>query len=170
MNLSRMRSLAGVGLAALLLVGGCTCSSSKESAEAQRAADLAKLPKGGGSLQDQLAAEAAARPRDTASLEALTTALTKEGITFNAPRQLYGQKLLAVYCSAADSTNGLIVTVCEYPDAEQAARGLAEANLIGAKLSGYQSKVSKKSVLQVVARSDTPPEHVAKVLGIFEAL
>jgi hypothetical protein len=159
-----------VGLAALLLVGGCKCPSTKERAEEQRAADLAKLPRGGGSLQDQLAAEAAGRPKDTATLEALTTALSKEGITFNAPRQVYGQKLLAAYCAAADSTNGLIVTVCEYPDAEQAARGLTETNLLGSKISGYQSKVSKKSVLQVVARSDTPQEHVAKVLGIFEAL
>jgi hypothetical protein len=150
-------------IVAFLLFGGCKCADKREE-------DLARLPRASGTLQDQLAAEAAARPADTGTLEALTASLAKEGITFNAPRQGFGRKLLATYCASADSTSGMIVTVCEYPSPEQASRGEAEAKIIGAQLAGFQSRTSKKSVLQIVARSDTPPEQVAKVLSIFEGL
>lgn len=151
---------------ALLTFVGCKCPDPQR----QRQEDLARLPQGAGSLQDQLAAESAGRPRETGTLEALIAALTKDNISFNAPRQGFGKKLLASYCASADSSDGMIVTVCEYPTPEQAKRGEAEARLVGSLTAGYQSKVSKKSVLQVVARSTTPPEHVAKVLSIFDAL
>jgi hypothetical protein len=42
------------------------------------------------------------------------------------------------------------------------------SKVLGAQLAGYQSR--EKSVLQLVARSDTPPEHVAKVLSTFDGL
>lgn len=132
---------------------------------------MARLPSGGGSLEDQLVAEAAARTGGTASLEVLSASLTKEGIGFTAPKQGFGKKLLAIFCATADSADGMmIVTVCEYPSREQAQRGQAEAGFMGAKMFGYQSRVSKKSVLIVVARSDAPPDHVAKVLSTFDGL
>lgn len=149
---------------AFLSLSGCKC------AERQRAEDLARLPQGSGSLQDQLAAEAAGRPADTVTLEAMIAALTKEGVSFAAPRQGYGKKLLASYCASADSTDGMILTICEYPSPEQAGRGEAEGRVLGAQLAGYQSRVRKKSVLQLVARSDTPAAHVAKVLSTFDGL
>ncbi len=164
----------GVGLVFIFLLGvtlaGCKCSDPKEKAEEQRQEDLARLPSGGGTLEDQLFAEAKARTGDTGSLDSLITSLTKEGVTFTAPKQGFGKKLLAIYCATADSTDGMIITVCEYPSPEQAKRGEAVAGLIGTKTAGFQSRVSKKSVLLVVARSDTPPEHVAKVLSTFDGL
>ena len=153
-----------------LLACGCKCGDPKAEAEALRQADLASLPQSAGSLQDQLNAEAGGRPTQTATLEGLIAALAKGGVTFTAPHQAYGKKLLASFCASADSTDGMIVTVCEYPSPEQAQRGQAEAKVIGALLAGWQSRVSKKSVLQLVARSDTPPEQVAKVLSTFDGL
>ena len=147
--------------------GGCKCAEPNPAA--QRTEDLAKLPQGSGSLQDQLAAEAAGRPAGTPTLEALTAAV-KETVSLGAPRQVYGQKMLASYCASADSLDGMLVTICEYPSPEQAKRGETESNLLFSKLAGHQSRVSKKSVLHLVARSDTPPEHVAKVLSTFEGL
>lgn len=148
----------------LLFMGGCKC------AEAQRQEDLARLPQASGDLQDQLAAEAAARPAGTPTLEAVMAAATKEGIGFGAIRQAYGKKLLATYCASVDSLDGMILTICEYPTPEQAKRGQAESGLIGAQLAGFQSRLRKQSVLNLVVRSDTPPEHVAKVLSAFEGL
>ena len=145
-------------------VGGCKC------AEAQRKEDLERLPQGAGSLQDQLAAEAAGRPGQTPTLEALMAPLTKDGVAFGAPRQLYGKKLLATYCAAVDSLDGMIITLCEYPTADQATRGEAEAKLTGSLTAGFQSRVKRKSVLQLVSRSTTPPENVAKVLTTFDGL
>jgi hypothetical protein len=153
----------------LSIVGftGCKCAESNPAV--QRTEDLAQLPQGSGSLQDQLAAEAAGRPTGTPTLEALTGAL-KQTISFGALRQVYGQKMLASYCASVDSADGLLVTICEYPSPEQAKRGETESNLLFSKLAGHQSRVSKKSVLHLVARSDTPPEHVAKVLSTFDGL
>ena len=153
-------------IVAFLSIAGCKCSNPA----AQRQEDLARLPQGAGSLQDQLAAEAAGRTGDTGTLEALVASLAKEGITFNAPRQGFGKKLLAIYCGSADATDGMIVTICEYPSPEQARRGADEASSMGAQMMGYQSRVKKKSVLQLVVPSTTPPEHVAKVLSTFDAL
>jgi hypothetical protein len=154
----------------LLTLSGCKCAEPKPNPEQLKQEDLARLPNGSGSLADQFAAEAAARPGETATLEALIASLTKEGQSFSAPKQGLGKKLFAIYCASADSTDGMIVTVCEYPSNDQARRGEAEARVMGSAMGGYQSRVSKKSVLQLVARSDTPPEHVAKVISTFDGL
>ena len=149
---------------AFVTAGGCKC------AEAQRQEDLARLPQSAGSLQEQLAAEAAGRPSDTPTLEALTTATAKAGIAYGAVRQVYGKKLLASYCASVDSLDGMIITVCEYPTEDQAKRGQAESELIGKLVAGHQSRLRKKSVLQLVTQSVTPVEHVAKVLSTFDGL
>lgn len=128
------------------------------------------MPQAAGSLQDQLAAEAASRPAETPTVDALVASLTREGIAFGALRQVYGKKLLATYCGSVDSTDGMIITVCEYPSADQATRGEAEGKLFGALTPGFQSRVKKKSVLMLVSRSTTPPENVAKVLSTFDGL
>lgn len=156
-------------LVAIVGLSGCKCAepNKPDAGDVQREADLSVLPQAGGSLQDQLAAEAAARTKDTPTLEGVIERAA--GVPFAAPRQSYGRKLLAIYCASVDSLDGLIVTVCEYPTPEQAKRGEAEANLLNAKLPGHQSRVRKKSVLHVVARSDTPATSVEKVLGAFDA-
>ena len=159
-----------VFLFVVLSIAGCKCSEPKPSADAVRQEDLARLPQASGSMQDQLNVEAGGRPTDTVTFEALSAALAKDGITFGASKQTYGKKLLAHYCATADSTDGMIVTVCEYPSADQAARGQTEGDTINKATAGHQSRLRKKSVLHLVARSDTPPEHVAKVLSTFEGL
>ena len=121
-------------------------------------------------LQPGFEAESGARLTDTVTFEALSAALAKDGITFGASKQTFGKKLLAHYCATADSTDGMIVTVCEYPSADQAGRGQIEGDTINKATAGHQSRLRKKSVLHLVARSDTPPEHVAKVLSTFEGL
>lgn len=165
-------------------MAGCKCAEPKPAdpqavdkkvdvmnppVDVQRQADLAALPQTGGSLVDQLAAEAAARPKDTGTLEAVMAAVAKDGVTFGPTRQAWAQKQLALYCASADSTDGVLVTVCEYPSAEQAGRGEKESNIVQGKLPMHQSVVRKKSVLHVVPRSDAPPETVKKILAAFDA-
>lgn len=162
---------------AVALTSGCTCPSSSvpatdagSAAELQRAADLALLPQTSGDLAAQMAAEAAARTNDTPSLEGVIASATKEGVGFNAPHQGFGRKLFAIYCATADSVDGVIVTVCEYPSPDQATRGEAEVKIIGSKMAGFQSAVRKKSVLQLVTRSDTPPATLEKIRAAFDSL
>jgi hypothetical protein len=164
--------------AVLAIVSLASCKCLKHGGEpttfpaddAQRQADLAALPHGSGSLEDQLAAEAAARTKDTLTLEGVLQAVANDGVAFGAARQVSGQKMLAVYCATADSFQGLIVTVCEYPSADQAKRGETEANLVANQTAGHQSRVRGKSVLHLVARSDAQQEHIAKVLAAFDSL
>jgi hypothetical protein len=146
-------------------------SACKPNAEEQRKRDLAALPQGG-SLPGQLQAEAAARlgDADTITFEKLKAALEKDGVMLGPTRQVVARNQLAIFCAAADSNDGLIVTVCEYPSPEQAKRGEIEANLVADKIAGHSSKVRKKSVLHLVHRSDTPDAQVAKVFAAFERL
>ncbi|MFO0601438.1 MAG: hypothetical protein U0228_39420 [Myxococcaceae bacterium] len=156
----------------------CKSSSSTDSGTAAAApteaqvleADLAALPHAGGSLVDQLAAELAARPKGTPTLEGVLAAVAPQGVSFNAPRQVFGQKQYALYCASADSVDGLVLTVCEYPGEAQAARGEKAANVVQGQLARHQSRVRRQSVLHVVPRSDTPEDTVKKVLGAFESL
>lgn len=155
----------------------CTCSKTKESeanptgsAEAQKTADLALLPSAGGSVEDQLAAEKAARPSGTPRLEDLTTALSKSGVTVTQSQQALGRKLLAIYCASAHLSDGLILTVCEYPTAAQAGRGKAELDAIARAMPMAQTRQHKQSVLQLVKRSDTPQADVDAALEAFDSL
>ena len=162
------------GLLSLTLLAGCKPSESKDagapvlSADAQRQADLAALPQTAGSLQEAMAAEMLARPQDTSTLEGIIQRVGKD-VAFAAPRQLYGRKMLALYCGGVDSLDGLIITVCEYAGEAQAKRGQIEGNTVNSMLPGHQSRVHKKSVLFLVSRSDTPADSVAKVLSAFDA-
>jgi hypothetical protein len=158
---------------AMAIVGGlsCKCSETGKPAttppvDAQLQEDLSRLPQGGGNLVELLATEKASRPTTTPTLEGVMDGATKAGVSFGPLRQLFGRKLRALYCAGVDSLDGLIITVCEYPNPEQAKRGEADAKLMG---TSQQSRVRGKSVLHVVARSDSPPESLAKVIAAFEA-
>ena len=118
---------------------------------------------------EQLAAEAGSRSKDAETI-AIETVVAKCGLAFDAPQQVLGRTVLAKYCATARSNEGLIITVCEFPTAEQAARGAAEVTSVRGKLAGWQSKLRKKSLLEVVARSDAKKESVDVVLAAFEAL
>lgn len=139
------------------------------SVTAQRDEDLSRLPQAGSSLDDQLKAEAAARTPGSPSLERLIGALMSQGVKLAPTRQVYGRKHLATYCATGEAT-GIVVIVCEYPNAEQAARGETESNLMFNQMSGHVSKVHKNAVLHVVARSDAPVDDVAKIQGVFRTL
>lgn len=172
-----MRTLAECGwliaVSSLVLLGGCRCRPGEavqgDAGNAQRDADLARLPQSGGSLGDQFAAEAAARPEGAPSLEKLAVALAPAGLTFGPTRQVFGRKHLAIYCGSSD-VGGMTLTMCEYPSAEQATRGELESNQLFGLMSGHRSKVRKQSALHVVARSDVPAEQLAAVWAAFEAL
>ena len=80
------------------------------------------------------------------------------------------KKQLALYCASADSVDGMLITVCEYPSAETAVEGEREANIMASQLAGHTSRVRKKSVLHLVRRSTTPDATVEKVFTTFDAL
>ena len=77
---------------------------------------------------------------------------------------------LALYCAMADGTDGVTITVCEYPSADAAVNGEREANIVQSKVAGHSSRVHKKTVLHLVRKSTTPDATVEKILAAFDAL
>jgi len=150
-------------------LAACQCKSASERAVEERNHDLSQLPQGVGGVMEQLAAEAAARRKEaeTISIEAV---LERSKVPSTPPHQVLGRTLLAHYCASAESSDGFTVTVCEYPSVEQATHGAAEAKLVHGAVSGWQAKARKKSLLEVVARSDAKPQSVQAVLTAFDEL
>jgi len=118
---------------------------------------------------EQLGAEAGGRSKDRETIT-IENVVAKSAITFDAPQQALGRTVLAQYSASARSNHGFLITVCEFPSVGQAVRGSAEVTAVRGKLSGWQSKQRKKSVLEVVARSDAKKESVDAVLAAFDAL
>ncbi|MBL8953286.1 MAG: hypothetical protein JNK82_21080 [Myxococcaceae bacterium] len=150
--------------------GGFSCKKSEPPPLPKRdfAAGLPQAP----TLDGQLAAEAAARlnDADTITIEQLSKALEPQGVTFGPPKQSMGKKQLALYCATADGSEGLIVTVCEYPDAEAAVNGEQESRVLSAQIAGHTARVQGKSVLHLIQKSTTPQATVDKVLATFASL
>lgn len=165
-----------IAVFALSLAGGCQCKQTLAEpkpvavdANEQRNRDLAALKPPIGGIPEQLQAEADSRLKDadTITLEQVVDA---SKVTFESRAQVLGRTVLALYCGTATSVDGFTVTVCEFPTLEQAARGATEIATVRGKVSGWQSKAKKKSVLEVVARSDAKKESVDAVLAAFDRL
>lgn len=160
-------SLAGlIWIAAFSL--GCT-KGAAEKAKEQRVQDLAALPQAVGGAAAQLSLEASSRTNDSETVR-IEAVIERSKVSASAPQQVMGRPTLAQYCATATSGDGFSLTVCEYPSADQATRGAAEAKLLRGAMSGWQVKTRKKSVLELVVRSDAKHESVQAVIGAFESL
>lgn len=163
------RPYFGAPSAAVLiaLFAGISCKKAEAPPEPKK--DFkAGLPQSD-TLDGQLAAEAAARLRDaeTVTIEQLAKALEPQGVTLGPPKQGMAKKQLALYCATADGSEGIIVTVCEYPTAEAALNGEKESSALMSKIAGHTSRVHGKSVLHLTRPTTTPQATVDKVLAAF---
>lgn len=161
---------------ALQLAGGCQCKQTIAAPAApgpavneQRNQDLAALRPPIGGIPEQLQGEVDSRLKDaeTVTIEQVVEA---SKVPFESRQQVLGRTVLALFCGTATSPDGFTLTVCEYPTVDQASRGAAEIAAVRGKMSGWQSKAKKKSVLEVVARSDAKKESVDAVLAAFDRL
>ena len=75
-------------------------------------------------LYERLAREAATRPPGVIAAETVATALSAAGVPLGAPKQVLARPLGARYCALARTAAGLVVSVCEFDDDAQAARGV----------------------------------------------
>ena len=107
----------------LSLATGCTKATANQPVEPAPSVCAAPTPLApGGDLMTQLAAEAAARPAKTASVEQVVAALAAQGIELGAFQQSIARTHGASYCGNVRSA-GLYVFVCEYTGPEQLAAG-----------------------------------------------
>jgi hypothetical protein len=96
----------------------------------------------------------------------LTAAVADRGVILTAAKQLMARPHLALYCARAQAADGLIVTICEYPNAAQALRG----EIASRPTLGESSRVRNKSVLHWVRRSTVPDAEIATLCSAFETL
>jgi hypothetical protein len=107
----------------LSLATSCTKAPANQPVEPTPSLAAAPTPlPPGGDLMTQLAAEAAARPANTASVEQVVAALAAQGIELGSFQQSIARTHGAAYCGNVRSA-GLYVFVCEYAGPEQLAAG-----------------------------------------------
>lgn len=163
---------AGALVFFLIFAGGCR-KEEKPAAPAPAPAvkDFrAGLPPQAGTLDAQLANEAAARVNDadTITIEEVIGSLADGGLAFTGMRQAMARKQLAIYCASADGPDGVVLSVCEYPSAEAALNGQREVDAFGSKVAGHVSRVRKKSVLHLIKKSTTPDTTVQQIFAAFD--
>ncbi len=128
MNLNR--SLHVMALT-LVLTAACSTrpappapSSPPSAASAAPPAPVAAAGEGPLSLNQRLAREAAGRPSGVISAETVAATLSAAGVPIGTLKQVLARPLGARYCALARTAAGLVVSVCEFDDDVQAARGV----------------------------------------------
>lgn len=80
------------------------------------------------SLGERLVEEARTRPERAPRVEVLREALESSGVAIVRTRQVLASAVDARYCALLASRAGLAISVCEYDDAQAAARGRARSH------------------------------------------
>jgi hypothetical protein len=75
-------------------------------------------------LNERLAREAARRPPGVIRAESVAAALSAAGVPIGSLRQVLARPLGARYCALGRTASGLVVSLCEFDDDAQAARGV----------------------------------------------
>lgn len=99
-----------------------------QPAAPEEAAAVAPVPPAGVegplTLNERLAREAASRPSGVLSAETIAAKLSAAGVPIGALKQVLARPLGARYCALARTASGLVVSLCEFDDDAQAARGV----------------------------------------------
>ncbi|MDQ3367782.1 MAG: hypothetical protein M3680_20350, partial [Myxococcota bacterium] len=107
-------------------------------------------------IVNRLQWEAAHRPPTTASAERVFEALERAGVEVGAPRQYLGSAMLASYCAGGTTTEGLAISVCEFPSVEAAAAGKRFMDTkFAAMAPTARREVHATSVLSVVRPAES---------------
>jgi hypothetical protein len=117
-------------------------------------------------MTDELAREAGQRPSDTPTAEAVLDALEKNGIHIERRRQVPARPVEASYCVTGLLAGGASASVCEYPDAEAAARGKQVSMDKLKMMPRHEIFVNKKTTLAVMG----PDDLAEKIQTIFAGL
>ena len=75
-------------------------------------------------LIERLAREAASRPSGSLPAETVAAKLSAAGVPIGALKQVLARPLGARYCALARTASGLVISLCEFDDDAQAARGV----------------------------------------------
>lgn len=159
-------SLLWISLA-VFLAASCK-KESKVQAVAKASSAPAALPPGG-DLMGQLAAEAAARPPNTTTVERIVEALGQQGIALGAFQQSIGRTHGAAYCANV-RTPDLYVFICEYPDLARLEAGRALTEQIFKQVPDHSYSTSQSTSVLVQALTAAGKAQAASVSTIVTAM
>ena len=125
--------------------------------------EVARLP-----LADRLVREAATRPAIPLSTERVQQALAKQGVALQRWKQVLASPVGARFCMAGLTAAGLAVSICEYPDANAAARGAATSHARFDQLIPNRSLVRNGATLLTLTHPSSPDRE--RLGRIFAAL
>ncbi|MDB4977006.1 MAG: hypothetical protein JWN48_5347, partial [Myxococcaceae bacterium] len=120
-------------------------------------------------LQERLAMEASSRPALAVHPEQLRTALTERGVSITRKRQVMASALGASYCELSVSSEGLGVSLCEYPDAARASAGRDFSQQRFDALVSGRTLLTQGNTLLTVTHPESPAaeQQLALILSVF---
>ena len=159
----------------LLLVAACSAACGRSPAVAPEPSppsppahpSLTHLP-----LPERLATEARTRPAAPVRAEDLRRAVEAAGIPLPHWRQVLAGTIGARYCMVGQTTAGLALALCEFSDADSAARGLDYSRATFDRLIPGRQLRRKGSVVLTVTTAPEPAiaAEASRVTEIFAAL
>lgn len=125
-------------------------------------------------LQERLAREAASRPAGGLRAEAVAAAFARDGIALSPWQQVLARTVGARFCLAAHSAAGLGVSVCEFRDPADAARGLAGSHATFDRLIPNRRLESNRGTVLTLTRAPAAPpaldREAARAARLFASL
>ena len=125
------------------------------------------------SLNERLAREAAGRPSGVISAETVAATLSAAGVPVGALKQVLARPLGARYCALARTASGLVVSVCEFDDDAQAARGVDLSRKTFDRLIPGRRLTHKRGTLMTLTMGTPDPKRAAEAAraeSVFAAL
>ena len=124
-------------------------------------------------LAERLAREASSRPSSGPRVEAVAAALTRSGAGLGPLRQVLGRTIGARFCMAGQTAPGLGVSICEFRDAPDAARGLAMSRQTFDRLIPNRRLERNRGTVLTLTRPSVNPDldaEAARLAHLFASL
>jgi hypothetical protein len=118
------------------------------------------------SLLERLELERTSRPAAHPPVEAVAAALVGKGLPLERWKQVLASPIGARFCMAGQTAQGNVVSVCEYGDEQQAARGLTYSKETFDRLIPNRTLVRRAATLLTVTRPDPALRSIDEVRAI----
>ncbi len=154
-------------IALLALVGLLSSCSKPASAPASEGP-----PPATPNLSERLAQEWAHRDRADPSTTKVIEALTAAGLPLTDQRQQSAASLGATYCVMLNSSEHVILSICEFPDPHRASEGAETSRRALQQIEGRTVDVKRSTVLAVIdsQANDASAAIRTKARAAFDAL
>lgn len=158
----------------LLVLSGLLAACSKSPAKEAPAPEVPRLeaPSATLSLFERLAKEGEARDQADPPTSKVIAALTAAGLPLTDQRQQSAVGLAARFCVMLNSSEHVMLSICEFPDAQSASAGAQTSRKALQQIAGRTVDVKRSTVLAVIdsQANEASAAIVKKARAAFDAL